>query len=61
MMQNSPHIVQMGRKSKYIIPDLISKGTGLIDKGEWDSAEDTSGETPANSATLEDIAVELDI
>ena len=64
MMQNSPHIVQMGRKSKYIIPDLIGKGTGLIDKGEWgsvDIVEDTSEATPANAAILEDVVVELDI
>ncbi|KAF8443001.1 hypothetical protein L210DRAFT_3312651, partial [Boletus edulis BED1] len=30
MTKHSPHIVQMGRKSKCTIPDLISKGIGLV-------------------------------
>lgn len=61
MVKHSPHLVQMGRKSKCTIPDLISKGTGLLNKGEWDVTEDTSGETLSEGMTLEDIVVKLDI
>ena len=60
MIKNSPHLIQMGRRSTCIMPDLINKGIGLLDKGMWDGSEDSSGERP-RAMTLEDIAVELNI
>lgn len=46
MIKNSPHLIQMGRRSTCTIPDLINKGIGLLHKGKWDGSEDSSGERP---------------
>jgi len=61
LSKHSPHEVQNGRKSKYNIPDLTSRGAGMMDKsGAADTTED-GGEGIDERAAFEDIVVELGI
>lgn len=58
LSEHSPHTVQAGRKSLYIIPDLMSQGVGLMSKVGGDNIQDSSEE---DRATFEDVIVEIGV
>jgi len=61
LSKHSPHTVQNGRKSKYNIPDLTSRGVGMMDKiGMTEMTEDV-GEGIDERVAFEDVVVELGV
>lgn len=59
MVEHSPNVVRIGRKTKHCIPDLISKGEETIDKIEREDGDGADGVD--EHASIEDLAVEIGI
>ena len=61
---NSPHAVILGRKSRYKVEDLTSKGRDMMEKAEQggagvDEEHENENDKSRMHAILEDVMVEL--